>query len=201
VKLWRLLRGHVVVRNFFHYAKKARDGKRIVEKSNANVDYIAHIFSAFPDARIIFIIRHPVDVFASYRRRFQDEKEDGQYAGWLDISVEEFVRRKYRPTAKKSLAQLDSYADRSTKVRYEDFTTGPAEEFKRLCEFVHEPVESQPVSGSVDALKDWHADPHLARPITPSTKDWKDYVSIGEAHRIEEDLSGLIDEFGYERYT
>ena len=87
---WQLTLNHLVARSFFYYAQQARGCKRIVEKTPNNVRYIERILLTFPKCRLLYIYRHPVDVFSSYRRRGL-MKGESQYL----LTADEFCR-KYR---------------------------------------------------------------------------------------------------------
>ena len=51
--------------------QKARGVNRILEKTPAAIYHLPEINATFPCAKKLFIHRHPIDVFTSYRRRLK----------------------------------------------------------------------------------------------------------------------------------
>ena len=198
--LWNISGGAKVVRQFFLYAQRARGGSRIVEKTPSHVQYVDQIIRTYPDARLLFITRHPVDVFTSYRRRYQVERKLGKQAEWLKTDLDEFTST-YRLDVEAGLQHVDLSPENVAVVSYENFTTFPGREFKRICDFIGAPFVEEPVREGCDALSSWKPDQYLAKPVSPSTKDWNDYATKEEAAMLEEALSELLDRLGYERYT
>jgi hypothetical protein len=198
--LWNMSGGAKVVRQFFLYAQRARGGSRIVEKTPSHVQYVDQIIRTYPDARILFITRHPVDVFTSHRRRYQVERELGKKAKWLKVAVDDFIST-YRLDVEAGLLHADHYPDNVGVISYESFTAFPKREFKRICGFIGAPFVEGPVRERCDSLSSWKPDPHLAKPISPSTKEWSDYATKKEAAVIEEALSELLNQLGYDRYS
>jgi len=195
--LWRLLGGHVVARSFFSHAMRARGTKRLVEKTPSHVQYVDHIFSVFSDAYVLVCVRHPLDVYSSYRRRLQSEQKLGRNPSWLDVSPATFINR-YRTAIEAGLKYQAQYPGNVLTVRYEDFVSSPEESFRKMCSFVDIPFEQAPLEGGCEALASWQPDPHLARPITKSTKNWWDYMTSSEAEEIERSLSKVLKDLGYE---
>lgn len=199
--LWRLMGGAIIVHRYFRYAQEARGARRIVEKTPRHLHYLDHLFTAFPGARVLLVVRHPVDVFSSYRRRLAAEEEKGEgYKAWLDKSIDEFERR-YRRDMETGAEQIQKRPERMRAVKYEDFVSNPHEEFRRLCAFVQVPFEGGPLEAECPSLRSWKVDPHLARPIRKNTKDWRDYMTGKEAGEMERRLAGVMERLGYEKYT
>lgn len=87
--LWRIALNDILIRMFFYYASQARGMKRTLEKAPANIYYLPEIKATFPRAKLLFIYRHPVDVFSSYKRRLKVSNEigiDQSQLVWLKIS-------------------------------------------------------------------------------------------------------------------
>src|SRR5215207_5402774 len=61
--------GPATLRSFVSHATRARGCQRLVEKTPTNTPHLAKLTAAFPHARLLYIHRHPVDVYSSYRRR------------------------------------------------------------------------------------------------------------------------------------
>jgi hypothetical protein len=199
-RFWRLMGGAAIVRRYFEYARKAREAQRIVEKTPRHLYYIDHIFTAFPEARVLLVIRHPIDVFSSYRRRLAKEEKRKGYKKWLDKSVDNFERR-YRRDINIGLKKIQEHPERICAVKYENFVASSHEAFQRLCAFVQVSFEADPLERECASLRSWKVDPNLAKPIRKNTKDWRDYMTRKEAVEIESRLDEIIEKLGYERYT
>jgi hypothetical protein len=189
--VWTRLGGKNVTKTFFACAERARGGDRLVEKTPDHLHYVDRAFEAYPEAHVLLLMRHPVEIYSSYRRRAQKQEDS-----WLQLSVSAFIDR-YRRDARATENALDQY-ERTCLVRYEDFTEKAEEEFERICSFVDVEYERAPVEGGCDELSDWAPDPYLSRPITPSTKDWRDYLDEEEARKIEDAVAGVMKTFGYD---
>jgi hypothetical protein len=60
-----------------------RASQRVLEKTPRHVEHIDKLFHCFPKAQMLYIHRHPVDVYSSYVRRGQiDPKADWRGSLW-----------------------------------------------------------------------------------------------------------------------
>ena len=105
--------------------------KRWAEKTPGNVLHMDRIVAAWPDAKIVHIIRDPRDVFASLRQ-----------AGKWD-SVDEFISRwsLFLGTAEKTKQAGTIGPDCYLEIRYEDLVGRPEETMRCVIDFVGEPWE------------------------------------------------------------
>lgn len=191
---WSAVGGRYIVSQFFRHTAQARGTDRIVEKTPAHLHSISHIHHTFPDAKVLMMARHPVDVLTSYRRRLQDEFDAGNgYREWLDISMGEFARRFQRDT-RTILNWLDTEACRL--VRYENFVRDTQSSFQSVCSFLGIPFEVESLEMSRPSKKIPH-DPYLSKSITENTKDWRDYMSSVEAQWLEQKVAPFMDALGY----
>ena len=136
------------------------------------------------------ILRHPVDVFSSYRKRKERQPE----ASWLDITIDDFIEE-YNQYLNQIRSLMNN--DQCLILRYEDFVNKPEEEFSQICHFLNEPFERKPIAEDEPRLRDKNIDPILTRKITPKTKEWSDYMSSDEVRVIESELSYGLKQFGY----
>lgn len=95
-----------------------------VEKSPYNEFYTSQIFSWWPEARCIHILRDPRDNFASYRRKHPD---------W---NAEFFASNWSRSTEAGLLNQEKYGQERYWFVRFEDLVRSPEEYVERLAGFL-----------------------------------------------------------------
>src|SRR5918993_578669 len=87
--LWHANLHQLVLRAYFFYAWQARGCGRLLEKTPTNSLHLPRLVATFPRARFLYIHRHPVDVFTSYRRRAALDPQ----ASWANIRLDEFCRR------------------------------------------------------------------------------------------------------------
>jgi hypothetical protein len=89
-------------------------------------------------------------------------------------------------------------------VRYETFTADPEQELRDICAFLDEPFEAAMLDDLDIERSRWaHSEGSrvLYGPIIQSTKDWRDYLSLEQARRIEDKLITEMTRFGYQRYV
>ena len=192
---WRANLHHLVVRRYFEHAKVARGCRRLVEKTPTNAANLPRLAAAFPDARFLYIHRHPVDVYSSYRRRAAADPDASWAAGLTPTAFCEryetsldHVRRWRREHRNLAL------------VRYEAFTTDPAGTFAQICAFLDEPFEADAVEEPNPEHGRWRGDPYLWDRIAVVTKDWRDHLTAAEARSIQDRLADVMDELAYEPY-
>jgi hypothetical protein len=193
--VWRLNLGHLLLRSYFFHAARARRCERIVEKTPTNTPYINQLTDAFPECRLIYVHRHPVDVFSSYRRRARDDPA----AGWADIDIDGFCHS-YTESVDRVLRWRESGKSNLMLVRYESFTRQPAEVFAAVCDFVGEQFEATAVREPQPQPGRWRGDPHLWGEIAVKTKDWRTLVSAEEASTLQRNLAPTMDRLGYDAY-
>lgn len=199
---FRFTLSHYLIRAYFYYAKRARGMQRILEKS-PHVTRIPEIKTTFPEAKLLFIYRHPVDVFGSYRRRVKTSLESGispSSLAWLQISAEEFCNI-YSNAIKLALTEEKSSPDGFMAIRYEDFTANPRTQMHRILAFLGESYQEECLSEDRDERPTWSMDPYLFANIRKVTKNWEDFISEAEAQLIEERLHETMLGLNYPRYT
>ena len=193
---WYFNLNHLVLRSFYYFAIKARAPNRLVEKSPGNLAHSKKLMLAFPRAKLLYIYRHPIDVYSSYIKRSKIERK----AKWTQLTADQFCRI-YRSNTPLSLKYSHKMKDNFLLVRYEDFTKKTEIEFKKICGFLKVPYENEAIIETNPDLTKWHVDPYLFGKITPKTKKWQDYVSFESAKYIENQLSEEMKVLNYERYS
>jgi hypothetical protein len=127
-----------------------RDGKSVlVNKTPSDAFIWQRIVECWPDARFIFLLRHPAAITDSWQRARKK---------WTRDEVAEDVRR-YMLAVEEAREEHGGLS-----VRYEDITTDPEREMRRICDFIGvewEPAMlnyKQATSGKLRAgLGDWSA--------------------------------------------
>jgi hypothetical protein len=110
-----------------HHAERA--GKtRWGDKSLHNEEYADQIFSEFPQAKLIHIIRDPRDRYASVLKRLNatSRRIGTDTVKWL-------------ASARIARRAAQKYPDRVLIVRYETLAQYPTETLHLVCEFIGEP--------------------------------------------------------------
>jgi hypothetical protein len=193
---WRLNRNHLVLRTYFYFARKARGNARLLEKTPKNLKHVPKLLLAFPKCKLIYIFRHPIDVYSSYVKRSQIEKGKR----WLKLSPQDFSTM-YSNNTGLALKYQSALEDSLLLIKYEDFTRQCEAEFRKICKFLDEPFEKEAIIEQNPDLTKWKPDPYLFGEITQKTKNWKDFISLKDASHIEHELSEIMKILNYQKYT
>lgn len=188
-----------LARLFFAFAREARGVDRVVEKTPAHAHHLAEIRAAFPEARVIACVRHPVEVYSSVRKRLARVAERGRDRpglAWLRATPAEFCQR-YAERSALLVEASGRAADPALLVRYEDLTADPASALTRVCDFVGEPFEEGPLLGDVAERRDPHGSPRLRARIAANRKSWREFLDAETAREIEERLALAMEKLGY----
>ena len=162
-----------------------RSGKRVlVNKTPSDVFIAERLRQCWPDARFIFLLRHPVAVARSRRAtRPQDPPERNEAKVLRYGEALERARR----------------AHPGLTVRYEDLTRDPEAETRRLCAFLGVAWDAR--------MLDYGAFDHGH--YSPGLGDWKDKIRSGRvqparplpaAEDVPPALRGLAADWGYLRH-
>jgi hypothetical protein len=149
------------------------------------------IVSGFQNVQVIHLIRDGRDVALSYNRAFFGPKHVYALAcRW----------QQYLTTAEEAHAVLGDHA--FLQVRYEDLLAAPAEELKRICDFLGEDFTPAMLGYHQNDIV--HCDQHNARNlrqpiISDNAGKWRTQMTSREV-RIFEALAGAsLDRYGYTR--
>lgn len=196
---WRWLfyagMGPAVLRRFVFHAMRARGCRRLVEKTPTNVRHLEELTAAFPSGRLLYVHRHPVDVFSSYRRRAAVDPA----GDWANLDVHTFAER-WTASTTRALSWLDAGNTNLIMVRYETFVEDPVTAFEGICAFLDEPFEANPLEEAHPDIRRWPVDPHLWGAIVPKTKEWRDHISTEEAATVQHLTGSVMRRLGYEPY-
>jgi hypothetical protein len=97
----------------------------IVDKTPNNVFITEELRACWPDARFIFLLRHPAAIAQSRKDWFKGRPEA------YDAEANYDLIRRYCEALEQARETYDGVT-----VRYEDLTEDPARETKRICEFL-----------------------------------------------------------------
>jgi hypothetical protein len=158
-----------------------RSGKRyIVDKTPANAFAYKRISTCWPDARFVFLLRHPASIATSWHEASPDRRTPDEAAADA-LRYMKAVQR-----ARKALTGLT--------VRYEDLTTDPETQARAICDFLG--IDWEP------AMLDYGEQTVLQKGLG----DWKDKIRAGTvlpgrelpaAETIPEVLRPMCETWGY----
>jgi len=159
-----------------------RSGKDlVVDKTPANALDWRRIASAWPEARYIFLLRHPASVVESVLNRRKGSEREAvikEIHGYVS-GVE---------AARQTL--------RGLTVKYEDLTADPEQETRRICDYLQLPWERQ----MLDYGKHDHG------PLKPIFGDWSANIKSGQVQEarplpdpdsVPDLLRGISTRWGY----
>ncbi|MCD0450528.1 sulfotransferase [Actinocorallia sp. API 0066] len=146
---------HLLWDRILHH-ELAKAGKDvIVDKTPANALIWQRISSAWPNARYLFLLRHPASVVESVMNRRKSADKDAV--------VKEVLAYVSGVQAAREMLQ-------GVTVRYEDLTADPARETQRICAYLGVPWE--------ESMLDYGAQDH--GPIKPVFGDWSKNIKSGK---------------------
>jgi len=133
-----------------------RSGKRwIVNKTPNDVFIVDRILECWPDARFIFLLRHPAAIARSRQKARQQDSEERNLEMVLRYANAVEEARRAHP---------------GITIRYEELTANPETESRRLCEFLGVPFEPSMLEyGQFDHGR-----------FRPGLGDWTDKIKSGE---------------------
>jgi len=161
-----------------------------VEKSPYNEYYAEQIFTWWPDARCIHILRDPRDNYVSYRRK---------HPGWQP----EFFAANWRRSTRAGQENRQRFGPLCYHIlRYEDLTQSPEATLRQLSGFLDidwDPSLAAPTrAGEQWAGNSMFADQFLGISAAPVAR-WRDKLSPSDAAVIEQMAGTPMVEFLYLR--
>lgn len=191
----------IVMRKYFEYSKVARGMKRIIEKTPDHITKVPEIRLSFPNAKFLFIYRHPVDVFSSYKKRLdsiQKQNLKNQNTSWLEVSPQEFCKL-YRRYIKLALEAKKEDPENFMLLKYEDVVASPYDFFLTICDFIGEDFEEE-ILPQGSPKREAPFSSFVGGRIVRQTKDWENFIDREDAMAIEKNLSELLEKLSYKNY-
>lgn len=192
----------LVMRSYFYHAKIARKVERILEKTPQHIARIAEIKETFPKAKYLFIYRHPIDVFSSFKKRLKKVREinpESDGPNWLKISPKRFSNL-YENYINIAFQEKVNNPDNFKLIRYEEIVADINKMIFEICDFLEEnfeetiiPVNENPKGSTFSEF--------LGGKIVASTKDWQEFLDHKDAEIVEHKLSKVMKELNYKKYT
>ncbi|MFC6083192.1 sulfotransferase family protein [Sphaerisporangium aureirubrum] len=138
-----------------------KSGKQyIVDKTPANAFAYQRISTCWPDARFVFLLRHPASIAKSWHEASPDRRTSHEAA--LDAL-------RYMKAVERARGALSGLT-----VRYEDLTADPEGETRRICDFLSLPWEEGMLSYGEQAV------------VVKGLGDWKDKIRSGAVQAARE---------------
>jgi hypothetical protein len=139
----------------------ATTGKRLLVNKTPNDVFIAdRIAACWPDARFIYLLRHPLAVARSRAKLRPQDSDEQNYGRVL----------KYAEAVERARTTWPGHT-----VRYEDLTADPAGELRTLCAFLGVPFEPTMLEYGKFASGRFKA----------GLGDWKDQIRSGEVQQAK----------------
>lgn len=120
---WDLSAAHLAYREFLLQKATARGKKRFGDKNPLDTQNVKRIFSDFPKARVIFMVRHPVPTVASF------SKMPFGASGYLTNAL----------LCRFQCSHIKPFLDSILEVRLEDLSDKPRATMQSILNFVGEP--------------------------------------------------------------
>jgi hypothetical protein len=151
-----------------------RSGKDfVVEKTPSNAFVYERIRDCWPDARFVFLLRHPVSITQSWHEGDPDKRS-------YDEAAADALR--YMKAVDKARSALTGHT-----VRYEDITADPEKEMRRLCDFLD--LDFEPTMLDYGKKDDAQ--------VVKGLGDWRDKIKTGQVQSgralpAEDDIPELL---------
>jgi hypothetical protein len=171
-------------------AARGKGKPLFLDKTPANALVLPFITKLYPQARYIVLTRHPAAIFSSYANSFFDG--DYEAARRFNPILNRYVPAMARLLRERSVPLV--------QVAYEQLVQHPAEEMRRVCDFLALPFEPEAIEyGSHEHDSKGLGDPLTVdkhtRPVTDSVEKWATELAQDPAKlRIVRDMIASIDD-------
>jgi len=162
-------------------ALRASGKQTLVEKTPAHVFMHRRLARVWPDARFLFLLRHPGSIYQSWQAAHPDRDSSEAVAEIL----------KYVTEVERARTDLNGH-----DVRYEDLAAQPEHETRRICQYLGIPWESTMLEygeqGHTEfrrGLGDWSGKIRSGKPQPPRPAPRPD--------EVPEELHAICQAWGY----
>ena len=167
-----------------------------VEKTTYHANFLPRIFRLYPDARCIFMVRHPVPAVISRRKHFLFNPE---------TPLEQLAAHWGNMLGKVNKAQR-SYPDRILTVRYEDLVSNPHNYLEDISDYLNVKIDLGKLGRIPDKASSMILDheiwkrANLIPGFSNSNPSYRHLVSEEDVIRIENVVSDGMQRMGYEGF-
>ncbi|MCH7662779.1 MAG: sulfotransferase [Chloroflexi bacterium] len=159
-----------------------------LEKSPYNEQYTENIFSWWPRARCLYVVRDPRDNYFSYYRKHPDWEPEFFAKNWVKSAITGIQNRA-------------RYGEESCRViRYEDLVQSPKDTLTQLCEFLDIdflPELANPTRAGVAWAGNSMFEQEFEAISTAPVGRWREQVSSSDAAVIASMTKPQLRTFGY----
>lgn len=182
------------IRSFLVNAALARGSNRVLEKTPNHIEHLDFIFETFSEAFAVHIIRHPVDVFASMRKRARITPLDKD--PWLRVGHFEFSQDYFR-----KVDGTESYrsAGKLLAIRFEDLTLAPSGQTRKVLDFIGENFDEGIIAGQIPLIREGKF-PYRSNVPVPNSNNWEGLVLPSEVREIQDICLPIMQRYQYEEY-
>lgn len=162
------------------------------DKSLNTERYAGPILEAYPDARILHMIRDPRDRFASSLTRWERRR------GGIGAGTAEWLA-----SARMALRNAGDHPDAYRPVRYESVVSAPEQTLREVCAFIGEPFAPEMLSmhGAREFADRGSNSSYGRRPpgaiTTASVGRFRAVLSAQQVAYVQRLASGVMERFGY----
>ena len=149
------------------------------EKSPQNIQAAGEIFSAFPDAVIIHMVRDGRDCAASLNRRWHRHPR--------------LIIERWKRVVRAGERACRQYPANCIQIRYEDFTADPRRQLPALCERIGIPFEPAMLASAMP----WVETHGHEKTIRFMGHKWPRYFDAGEIRALERIAGAALHQQGY----
>ena len=181
---WKAGRYTEIMHAYFDAAMEARGQERLLEKSPDHCGFIPEILWTYPQAKIIYITRDPVDTYASYHKRYQREKEQGkseEELRWLKPSTEDITAR-LKVNWQRIQQAHHKWPNDVATIQYDDFVG----EYDRVMRALLTWLDAEVIINEPeDSGKKWDADPQLMGGLRKKTESNEGVMTQEEVDQVK----------------
>jgi hypothetical protein len=168
-----------IILSYFYTIHRLNKDKRIVEKTPINAFQLSNILSFFPRSKFIGMIRNPLWVVASMRRRYRLVKEMGyKYGGlmWMMQSTESYIK-KFNWIQNAFRKAKQKWPDNIILCNYHELTHDPIRGMQEIAERLDVPFHKSLLGKELDEVG---LNPLNRKCIQPNDYDVSEFLSEQE---------------------
>jgi len=176
---------------------------RLAEKTPGHELHASLLKQCFPRARFVYLVRHPVDVFASIRgvlKRQTERGVDPDQLGWWQMPIIDFTRRWRRSVAAGHMMH-EAMPGEVMSVRYERLIEEPETVARQIFGFVGGAFDMTLLKSELHAAIWADGEPDLKEPIGDTGACGSYHLSPADVSSIQSELGDLMAAIHYEPYS
>ena len=188
------------------FPEVVNEGYLVIKEPNGSVG-APLLVEALPESRMIFLIRDPRDVAASYidvakkGSYMYERRKGGRSAAMFEMETDELVERmatKYLQNIGNAREAYEAHKGRKILVRYEDLRPNTLETMKRICSTLEIPVGEEDLARAVEKHswenipEDKKGEGKFYRKASPG--GWREDLTPEQAETVERITAPLLEE-------